>query len=160
PPPKGYKPPPKPAVFDPYLSIDIALQELQQQPQELDWRTAFQATPRPQPTPSPQAEQSAEPEAEVAREEREPPAAPQVERTAEERRHFELMNGIGSLRAEMQERDEQPVRKFDAYVDLSQRLDHLGRQYEDLRNFLGAPRRIVRDAEGRAVGSVVDFSLE
>src|SRR5262249_50208810 len=157
--PKGYRPPPKPAVFDPYLAIDIALREISLQPPEPEWPPP-PLSRAPSATPSQPKASEAEPEAVQHNESPEPQAEPEpkarVELTPEERRHFELMNGIGSLRAEMQAKDEQPVRKFDAYVDLSQRLDHLGRQYEDLRSYLGAPRRIVRDAEGRAVGSVVD----
>src|SRR5262245_60282964 len=148
--PRGYKPPPRPQAFDPWLAIDIALREInQQQPQ--DWppppsaiSRAPAATTQAQPTPS-------EPEI-VDAQEREPeherrPEQRHVELSPEDRRNFELLNGIGSLlREEFQqakEDDQARHSRRDPMIDFSQRLDQLGRQYEDLRSFLGAPRRIV-----------------
>src|SRR5262245_44987715 len=102
PPPKGRIDPFNPKTFDAYLAMAIVMQEQAAWQQEPAWPPLSQA----QATPSPRAEQAqstpeAEPQAEAVHNEPEPPAAARVELTAEERRHFELLNHLGSLRAEM-----------------------------------------------------------
>jgi len=155
--PNNRRPPSKPAVFDPWEAIAAAMREQvlfqQQQP---EWPPpSLSRTPS---APSAQEQPTTPGEAETVHNEPEPPAAPRVELTVEDRRHFELIEHIQSLAGDVASLQEQQSTRY-ANV-LSDQINQLAQRQADLEQRLTAPRRIVRDETGRAVGSVIDLSLE
>ena len=64
---------------------------------------------------------------------------------------------IRSLDEAVREKEDQQQRY--AWADLSDRMDRMAQRQDELTKLIGAPKRIVRDAKGRAVGSIIDFEL-
>jgi hypothetical protein len=84
---------------------------------------------------------------------REPPPPP----TPDEIRHADLIEHIRSLSGDVQSWHEQQSNRY-ANV-LSDQIDQLARRTSELEQRLTAPRRIVRDERGKAIGSVIDMEL-